>query len=314
MLRAMTAPTLPRATLASAEPVCAVIETATRPEPYLLPLGSILAGTYELRSLLGNGGMAQVFEGYDVQLDRHVAVKVARPMVSEALRSEGRALAAVRHPLVVAVFHAGVHEGFDYLVLERIVGHSLRDRLDERLREGVPLPIPTVVSLLHMLAEALAVVHDAGLAHRDLKPDNVMMRPGDRIVLTDFGLTRAEFVEAAGQRMSGSPDYMAPEVILRSEKRGAGHLVDLYALGIVAYELLVGQTPFAHDHWVKTLEAHLSEPPPDPRVLRPDVPEQLAELIARLLSKEPEDRPESAETVLWMLQGPRSSRRAGVTA
>jgi eukaryotic-like serine/threonine-protein kinase len=310
MLPATTPQTLPRISLASEEPVSSVIEAAPPADPYLLPLGSILAGTYELRSLLGNGGMAQVFEGYDRQLDRHVAVKVARPMVSEALRSEGRALAAVRHPLVVTVFHAGVHDGFDYLVLERIVGHTLRDRLDGCQGEGAPLPIPTVVSLLNMLAEALSVVHDAGLAHRDLKPDNVMMRPGDRIVLTDFGLTRAEFVETAGQRMSGSPDYMAPEVILRSEKRGAGHLVDLYALGIVAYELLIGQTPFAYDHWVKTLEAHLSEPPPDPRALRPDVPDPLAELIAQLLAKDPEDRPESAEMVLWMLQGPRNSRRA----
>ena len=136
-----------------------------------------------------------------------------------------------------------------------------------------------------------------------------MMRPGDRLVLTDFGLTRAEY-QGAGERMSGSPNYMAPEVILRDEKRGAGHLVDLYALGIVAYELLVGRTPFECDHWVKTFEAHLSEPVPDPRELRPDVPGELADLIAHLLAKDPLDRPESAEQVVWTLQGPRSQRHA----
>jgi serine/threonine-protein kinase len=301
MLPATHQPTMPGAGPDGDPRLCPPIDESRRPDPLLLPLGSIVAGTYELRSLLGSGGMAQVYEGHDLHLDRHVAVKVARANLGEALRSEGRALAAIRHPLVVGVFHAGVHEGFDYLVMERILGRSLREHLDERA--GVPMSIRGVVALLHMLAEALSVVHEAGLAHRDLKPDNVMMRPGDRVVLTDFGLTRAEFL-GAGERMSGSPNYMAPEVILRQEKRGAGHLVDLYALGIVAFELLVGRTPFERTHWVKTFEAHLSEPPPDPRSLRADVPDDLAELVARLLAKDPLDRPESAEEVVWTLQGP----------
>jgi len=271
-----------------------------------MPLGSILAGTYELRRLLGSGGMAQVFEGHDLHLDRVVAVKVARPAAAEALHAEGRALAAVRHPLVVAVFNAGIEHGLHYLVMERVSGRTLREHLDERLLGGGLLPIPAVVALLHMMAEALAVVHEAGLSHRDLKPDNVMMRPGDRIVLTDFGLTRPEF-QPATAHFSGSPNYMAPEVITRTEKRGAGHLIDLYALGIVAFELLVGRTPFERGHWVKTLEAHLTEDAPDLRDLRDDVPGELADLVVHLLAKDPLDRPESAESVVWKLQGPRHS-------
>jgi serine/threonine protein kinase len=274
----------------------------------LLPLGTLVADAYELRSVLGGGGMAQVFEAHDRHLDRTVAVKVARPLASVALQSEGRALAAVKHPLVVTVFHAGVHEGFDYLVLERVTGRSLREHLDERLQQGTPLEVGEVEALLRTLSEGLAVVHQAGLAHRDLKPDNVMMRPGDHLVLTDFGLTRAEYL-GGGEHMSGSPNYMAPEVITRSERRGAGHLVDLYALGIVGYELLVGRTPFARAHWLQTFEAHLSAPIPDPRALRADVPAELAVLIAELLAKDPLGRPESAEEVLWRLRAPTSSHR-----
>ena len=277
-------------------------------EEPLLMLGSVLAETYELRGLLGRGGMAQVFDAHDLKLDRGVAVKVARPAAEEALRAEGRILAAVKHPCVVAVLHAGTHHGFDYLVMERIAGSSLRVYLDERAPDGA-LPFRTVVGLLRAITQALAVVHQAGLAHRDLKPDNVMLAPGDRVVLTDFGLTRPEFVQG-GDRVSGSPNYMAPEVITHSVKRGGGHLVDLYALGILTYELLVGRTPFEREHWARTLQAHLVDPPPDPRELRPDVPRILADLVLALTAKDPQDRPDSAESVLETL-GRRRTRRQG---
>jgi serine/threonine protein kinase len=273
-------------------------------------IGSILAGTYELCGLLGSGGMAQVFDAHDLYLGRRVAVKVARLEAADALRAEGKALAAVHHPSVVGVFHSGVHEGHAYLVMQRISGPTLRSHLDERLREGGPLPIHTVVGFMRALAESLAVVHGAGLSHRDLKPDNVMLSPGDRIVLTDFGLTRAEFVQADGEHMTGTPNYMAPEVITRNVQRGSGHLVDLYALGIVAYEMLVGRTPFEHDQWAETLHAHLFETPSDPRELRSDVPEPLARLVLDLLAKEPDERPESAEIVAWALREPRKTMPA----
>ncbi len=275
----------------------------------LLPLGSILAETYELRGLLGSGGMSQVFDAHDLKLDRRVAVKVARPRAAEALRTEGRMLAAVRHPLVVGVYHAGTHHGFDYLAMEMIPGSSLRAYIDERRRDGGILPLRTAVGLTRAIAQALAVVHEAGLSHRDLKPDNVMLAPRDRVVLTDFGLTRPE-IDRGDDHMSGSPNYMAPEVVSRSVRRGDGHLVDLYALGIVAFELLVGRTPFEREHWAKTLQAHLVEAPPDPRELRSDVPRSLADLVLSLLAKDPRDRPDSAESVLAMLGRRRMPRPA----
>ena len=267
----------------------------------LLDEGTILAGSYEVRGLLGSGGMAQVFDARDLNLHRPVAVKVARPAMAPALRAEGEALAAVKHRAVVSVFHSGVHAGHEYLVMERIEGPTLRAHLDERRRRRAPLPIGAVVALAGEMAEALAAVHGVGLSHRDLKPENVMLSKGDHVVLTDFGLTRSETLQG-DDHMSGTPNYMAPEVITGTVRPGAGHLVDLYALGVVAYEMLVGRTPFDRGEWATTLRAHLVDAPPDPRGLRSDVPDVLARLVLDLMAKEPAGRPESAGVVAQALR------------
>jgi eukaryotic-like serine/threonine-protein kinase len=266
------------------------------PGELLLPLGTVLGDAYELRALLGQGGMAQVYEAQDLSLGRRVAVKVAREMAYGVLRAEGRALARLRHSSIVSVLHGGEHHGIAYLVMEHIRGASLRVHLDQHQRKGTSLSISVVVDLLVDLAEALAVVHEAGLAHRDLKPENVMLAPKDRVVLMDFGLAEPEFVHP--QRVvGGSPSYMAPETISRTGNPGEGHLSDLYSLGIVAYELLLGCTPFGSDDWKTTLRAHQTQRPDDPRDVRPEVPDALAELVLRLLAKRPEDRPAGAQTV-----------------
>jgi serine/threonine protein kinase len=284
-----------------ATPVCSHDIGARAPEHALLALGTVLAGSYELRGLLGTGGMAQVFDAHDLNLDRPVAVKVARPTGATALRAEGKALATVKHRSVVGVFHAGEYAGHAYLVIERIAGPTLRVRLDERRRRGEALPIAAVVAFAREMAEALAIVHGVGLSHRDLKPENVMLSQGDRIVLTDFGLTRSELVQD-DHHMRGTPNYMAPEVITGSLRPGAGHLVDLYALGVVAFEMIVGRTPFERGEWAKTLHAHVFELPPDPRGLRSGVPEVLARLVLDLMAKEPNARPESAGLVAGALR------------
>jgi serine/threonine-protein kinase len=266
------------------------------PDELLLPLGTVLGDAYELRTLLGQGGMAQVYEAQDLSLGRRVAVKVAREVAHGALRAEGRALARLRHESIVSILHGGEHHGIAYLVLEHIGGASLRVHLEHHhLKRTVP-SIPAVVDLVTALAEALVVVHEAGLAHRDLKPENVMLAPRDRVVLMDFGLVEPEFVHV--QRVvGGSPSYMAPETISRTGNPGEGHLSDLYSLGIVAYELLLGHTPFRSEDWKTTLRAHQAQAPTDPREERPDVPDALAELVLRLLAKRPEDRPAGAQAV-----------------
>jgi serine/threonine-protein kinase len=275
-------------------------------EPLLLPLGTVLADCYELRERLGTGGMAQVFGAFDLCLGRQVAVKVARAQAYESLRAEGRALALLRSPHIVAALHAGVHRSLAYLVLERLHGSSLRSMLDRHLEQGTLPAIPFTTGTLAQLASTLAFVHEAGLSHRDLKPDNVMLAPGDRLVLMDFGLARPEF-SPEETIVSGSPSYMAPEIIGRRIKPGQGHRADLYSLGALAYELLVGQPPFFHDDWNETLLAHQLEAPADPRVYRDDVPAHVAELVMRLLAKDPDERPESAEVVAWALAA--SARR-----
>jgi serine/threonine protein kinase len=293
--------TLPAPSEDGATPICSPPCGGRAPDRALLELGTVLAGSYELRGLLGSGGMAQVFDAHDLNLDRPVAVKVARLTSAKALRAEGKALAAVKHRSVVGVFHSGAYAGHAYLVIERIAGPTLRARLDERLRQGEPLPIAAVVAFAREMAEALAIVHGVGLSHRDLKPENVMLSQGDRIVLTDFGLTRSELVQD-DHHMSGTPNYMAPEVITGKVRPGAGHLVDLYALGVVAFEMIVGRTPFERGEWAKTLHAHLFDPPPDPRGLRSDVPDLLARLVLDLMAKEPDARPGSAGIVAGALQ------------
>lgn len=262
----------------------------------LLMLGTVLADAYEIDGLLGSGGMAQVFAARDRRLGRPVAVKVARPGMASALQAEGRALARIRHPSIVGILHAGSHHEVTYLVIERIPGRSLRSHTVWRRRARSAISEEWTVLVLRKLARALAVVHAAGLSHRDVKPENVMLSPGGRVVLTDFGLARWES-ESPDDGASGSPSYMAPEVIATSVRRGEGHLVDLYALGVVAYELLVGALPFDHDGRSKILAAHLADPPPDPRERRPDVSPALAKLVMQLMAKAPEERPQSARAV-----------------
>jgi serine/threonine protein kinase len=283
--------------------VVAKCQGPARLDPPLLAIGSLLDETYEIRGLLGTGGMGQVFDAQDLDLDRRVAVKVARPARADALHLEGRALASVRHPSVVGVYHSGVHDGHSYLVIEHITGPTLRSHMNERLREKSLLPLAAVVRLLRAIAEALAVVHAVGLSHRDLKPENVMLSMGDRVVLTDLGLTRSDFV-ADDEDLIGTPTYMAPEIVIRCVQRGAGHLVDLYALGIVAYEMIVGRAPFDRGASAKTLCAHVFEPAPDLRVFRAGVPDALAGLVLDLLAKSPEERPENAAIVAQRLASP----------
>lgn len=310
----MIAPT-PELTLPSADPesiarVRAKASGARATETPLLMLGTVLAGAYELEGLLGSGGMGQVFNAHDMRLERRVAVKVARAGVAGALRAEGRILAGLEHPSVVRVLHAGVHREVEYLVLEHIAGRSLRARMTAQRRTGAPFSLREAISLLRGIARSLDAVHRAALAHRDVKPENVMLRPDGRVVLTDFGLAVSESAHAE-KRVSGSPSHMAPEAITGSVQPGSWYLVDLYALGIVAYELLAGFSPFDRGQWMKSFRAQLTEPPPDLRELRPDVPPSLAQLAWDLVAKDPHARPRSAGHVAQSLDLVRASLPAG---
>jgi serine/threonine protein kinase len=259
--------------------------------------GEVIGDTYRIDGILGSGGMSVVYLAHDVRLDREVAIKVVRDGVwSHVLRREGQAIAAVRHPGVIGVHGMGTHLGHDYLVLERLRGRTLQARMDT---QKLPVPIDEAVDIGIAVCDALSATHRAGLAHRDLKPDNVFVC-GARVVLIDFGLFVPECDVAALDQVAGAPEFMAPEVISRSVVPGAGPLVDLYALGIMLFELLIGRTPFNGEQDV-VLRRHLSESPPDVAAIRPEVPSALAMLIGSLLEKSPLDRLGSAEAALWQL-------------
>jgi serine/threonine-protein kinase len=264
-------------------------------------IGEVVGGAYHVTGVLGSGGMGIVYDAVDAGLNRPVALKV--PLASELapmMRREAQTMAAVRHPNLVAVYAVGRHRGVDYFVMERLEGATLEARLATASLEARPIPIAEVLDYLIPLADALSAVHAAGLAHRDVKLANVMVC-GGRVVLTDFGLATPELDVGRSRTVGGSLDTIAPEIVCGSLRPGEGPQVDLYAVGVLAFELLTGHAPFEDERPEDVLDAHVVRRPPDVRSLRSDVPDDLARLVDELLEKSPVDRPESSEVLLWRL-------------
>jgi serine/threonine-protein kinase len=265
----------------------------------IFPVGEKVGGTLEIRQLLGSGGMGQVLEAHDLALNRLVAIKAAWPDEQmPSLRNEAQALAAVRHPSLPAVHALGMWRNIEYLVMERVFGLNLREHITRRYRAGEPFAVAEAVTILSALADALRAVHEAGVVHRDIKPANVMLAPPARVVLMDFGVFAPGYDSQRG--IGGTPDYMAPEALEGRVQPGAGHLLDLYALGVVAFEMLTNRRPFLRPD-VRQIAAPI-------RALRDDVPEWLAQLVAQLISADPDARPQSADEVVWRLRGPTERR------
>jgi eukaryotic-like serine/threonine-protein kinase len=259
-------------------------------ETAIFQSGQILDGGYEIRGVLGSGGMGQVFEARDLGLNRLVAIKVAWSHIgAEPLRREAQVLAAFRHPGLAMVHALGRHQGSEFMVMERLTGSTLAELL--AARRGQSLPVVECLELLESICDSLAPLHASGLAHADLKPANIMVAPGGRIVLLDFGIARIEQLRVGSKRISGSPHYMAPEAIRGAVPVGASHLVDLYALGIIAFVLATGAPPFDHPSPIELMLQHLHETTPRLAARRPDVPAPLDELVGQLLAKDASERP-----------------------
>ena len=272
-------------------------------ENRIFATGELLDGVYEIIKLLGRGGMGQVFEAHDHLLNRRVAIKAAWPNpLTPPLRNEARALAAFQHPSLVSVHTLGEHRGIDYLVMERVYGVSLTQHADTRWESGQSFSASEVVQILLPAAEGLSVVHRAGLVHRDIKPDNIMLTPVHRVVLMDFGLVLPEFDVNGKQRVAGSPPYMAPEALLNTAATGSGHLVDIFGLGVLAYELLTGSRPYGGNTIREVVAAHERGRPAALAELRPDCPLALCQLVHEMLSPNPQMRNQSAEAVAWQLR------------
>ena len=297
-------PSLPVATTARAEidDERAVLRPSTT-RADLFAIGEVLSDTFQIRSILGAGGMGQVFEAHDRALNRHVAIKAAWPHVAaQSLRREAQAIAAIRHPSMITVYALGAHNRVEYVVMERVYGVSLAQHMDKRVRSQVPFTIAETLDILAGIADGLAAVHRAGVAHRDIKPENVMIAPGNRVILMDFGIVMPEIDAQQTGNMSGSPGYMAPETITDGVQRGDAFLVDMYALGVIAFELLIGELPYGGETISEILHAHVHDAVPDPAVLRSDCPPKLARLSRELMAKDPTERPPSMEAVAFQLR------------
>ncbi|MFD4508755.1 MULTISPECIES: serine/threonine-protein kinase [Streptomyces] len=256
-----------------------------------------------MSTLIGQGGMGQVWTAYDQRLDRRVAVKLLRPdkvagAEAEELRRrflrECRVTAQVDHPGLVTVHDAGSEGEELFLVMQYVDGADLSDHLAEH----DPYPWQWAVAVAAQLCAVLSAVHAVPIVHRDLKPRNVMVKQDGTVTVLDLGV--ASVMDTDTTRLThtgspiGSPAYMAPEQAMGG---AVGPYTDLYALGVLLHELLSGEVPFAGSTALGVLHRHLYEPPLPVRRIRPEVPEPLESLVLRLLAKDPQHRPASAQEV-----------------
>ncbi len=264
-----------------------------------MPLGVVVAGTYRIRKKLGVGSMGVVYLADDLPLARTVALKFLNPEVSGSperrglFRQEARALARLNHPGIVQVYTYGEEKDHPFFAMEYCEGKTLEQAIESKGRfsefeSG---------KILVQIAEALAAAHHEGITHRDLKPANVILPRSGGVKVMDFGLAGLA-LEATG-RIAGTPKYMAPE---QAQGKKADNRCDLYALGVIAFELLTGRVPFLGSDYRETLELHAKAPIPSIRERMPAVTEAFDRLVRELLEKHPDRRPALAEDVARRLR------------
>ncbi|MFI9527481.1 Stk1 family PASTA domain-containing Ser/Thr kinase [Micromonospora rosaria] len=285
-------------------------------------LGSLLDGRYRIRGRVARGGMATVYTATDERLERTVAVKIIHPSQASDGRSRGpgfghrftdeaKTIARLTHPNVVAVYDQGIHQGLPYLVMEYVRGRTLRDVLAERHR----LHPDEALAITEQMLAALAAAHRAGLVHRDVKPENVLVAEAptggaanlvDSVVkVADFGLARAVAAsadDANGNQLMATVAYVSPELVTegRSDAR-----TDVYAAGIVLFEMLTGRVPYEGDRPVDVAWQHVDRDVPAPSTLVPGLPRALDELVTRATRRDPGARPTDAGALLTEAQAAR---------
>jgi hypothetical protein len=260
----------------------------------------VLAGRYRLVEPIARGGMAEVWEAHDEVLARPVAVKILHPHLAEdpgfveRFRREAVAAARLNHPGIVATYDTGEDDGVAFIVMELVRGHTLRRALEE----SAPLPAATAVHIAAQVADALVRAHRVGMVHRDVKPANILLcdEPGGavRVKVADFGIAKLQ-VDGADLTQTGAvvgtAKYLSPE---QADGRSPDARSDVYALGVVLYEMLCGRPPFAADTELATALQHVQAEPTAPRRLRAGIPRPLEQVVLRAMAKEPRKRFQSA--------------------
>jgi serine/threonine protein kinase len=258
-----------------------------------------LIGRYRLRTLLGTGGMGEVWLAIDLKLDRSVAVKAlpagigTDALLAARFRREAKIAAALQHPGITTVLDYDMYEERLFLVMEFLDGEDLAKVLS-RFPKG--LPLEDVFDLGRQAADALAADHSRQVVHRDIKPTNLMLLSDRRLKICDFGIARfVDSTHLTTQGVIGTPRYMAPEQFSSGD---VDHRADLYSLGCVLFEMVTGSPPFSSEHGLPALmHQHMKVRPTSPRTSRPQVPGNLETLLLALLAKQAADRPSSADEV-----------------
>jgi serine/threonine protein kinase/Tfp pilus assembly protein PilF len=264
-------------------------------------IGKTLSG-YQIIEQIGKGGMATVYRAYQPSLDRDVAVKVLPPYYADQdetfiarFRREARAIAKLRHQNILMVMDFGQEDNLSYIVMEYVDAGTMK----ERMRSSMTLQ--EVYTLVGQIASALDYAHEQGVVHRDVKPSNILLPKPDWVLLTDFGLARmvgGSFMTQSGLTV-GTPAYMSPE-------QGSGnkidHRTDVYSLGVMLYELVVGEVPYTAETPMAVVVKHIVDPLPLPRDKNPNVPERLQQVILKALAKNPEDRFNSAGEIVAAME------------
>jgi len=264
----------------------------------------VLAGRYRLKHLIANGGMAEVWEAVDDILGRPVAVKILHSHLAEdesfqeRFRREAIAAARLAHPGVVATFDTGVDGSITFIVMELVNGQTLR----QALNETGPMPAGRVVHIGAQVADALSYAHKAGVVHRDIKPANILLCPDGRLKVADFGIAKAveesepsrpdpaDALTGTGS-IVGTAQYLSPEQV---EGLAVDGRTDVYALGVVLYEMLCGRPPFSGQTEMAVALQHVTTTPPAPREVRADIPPALEGVVLRAMAKSPQARHQSA--------------------